>query len=43
VPDDFSAEAAREGWIWVPPEPPGGAKVETPPTAAQPRRQRGSV
>jgi hypothetical protein len=47
VPEDFSAEAALQGWIWVPPEPPDQAKTDArnhgKTDALLPRRQRGSI
>lgn len=38
VPEDIAVVAARDGWIWVPPEPPG-AQAEP---VAPPRRKTGS-
>jgi predicted RNase H-like nuclease len=47
VPEDFSPEAALQGWIWVPPEPPDQAKTDArtdgKTAALLPRRQRGSI
>ena len=43
MPDDISPEAASDGWIWVPPEPPLPAKVESKAAAVEPRRQRGGI